>query len=102
MIEHVKPQKSERDEEDLFFARGDRALIDKARRASDEERRTYVREVARMRCPDCSVRLVEVAHHGVAIEQCPAGHGMWLTDVKMRTLANRERHAWIGRYFYGR
>lgn len=55
-----------------------------------------------MRCPDCGVHLVGVAPHGVAIEHCPRGHGMWLTEVEMRTLANRERHSWIGRYFYGR
>jgi len=102
MIEYVKPRESEHESEDIFFARGDRELIDKARRAYDEERRRYVREVAHMRCPDCGVHLIGVAPHGVEIEQCPRGHGMWLTEAKMRTLANRERHSWITRYFYGR
>lgn len=102
MIEHSRLSDDEHEDEDSFFARGDRALIDKARRTCDDERQTYVREVARMRCPDCGVHLVGVAPHGVAIEHCPRGHGMWLTEVEMRTLANRERHSWIGRYFYGR
>ena len=102
MIEHVKPREGDHDEEDIFFARGDRALIDRARRAGDEERRAYVREVAHKRCPDCGAHLVGVTPHGVPIEQCPGGHGMWLTDTKMRTIALRERHSWISRYFYGR
>ena len=102
MLEQVKPREGDQYAEDSFFARGDRELIDQARRACDEERRTYVRDVAHMRCPDCGAHLVGVAPHGVAIEQCPAGHGMWLTESKMRTIANRERHSWISRYFYGR
>jgi Zn-finger nucleic acid-binding protein len=54
-----------------------------------------------MRCPDCGAHLTGVAHHGVAVEECPAGHGMWLTEVEIHTIANRERHSWIARYFYG-
>ncbi len=102
MMKQGKLRVSDRDAADVFFARGDRILIDKARQANDEERQASVRELAHMRCPDCGAPLSDVAHHGVAVEQCPAGHGMWLTEAEMRMIANRERHSWLGRLLYSR
>ncbi len=90
----------ERGEEDVFFARRDRELLERLHEGSEEEQRRRVQEVARKRCPECGARLASVEHHGVAIEECPLGHGMWITEAEMRTLAERERHSWLGRYFY--
>ena len=87
-------------EEDIFFAKRDRELIESLRDADDEARRGYVRELTRMRCPDCGARLTRVEHHGVMVEECPSGHGMWLTQSEQHTLAQRERDSWITRYFY--
>jgi len=90
----------ERADEDQYFARRDRGLIEKLRDVRDETRRRNVEELAYMRCPDCGERLVHVTHHGITIEECPTGHGMWMTHAEMETLARRERASWLGRYFY--
>ncbi len=90
----------ERAEEDTYFARRDRELIRKLREIRDEVQRRSIQELTYMRCPDCGERLARVKHHGVTIEECPDGHGMWLTRAEMHTLARRERDSWIGRYLY--
>ena len=90
----------ERAEEDIYFARRDRELLRRLHEGNEEERRRRVRELAQMRCPECGARLARVRRHGVTIEQCPVGHGMWTTEAKMRTLARRESSSWISRYLY--
>lgn len=90
----------ERAEEDVFFARHDRELIQKLRDAHDAALHEHLQELTRMRCPDCGARLNRVAHHGVTVEECPTGHGLWLKQAEVETLAQRERDSWLGRYFY--
>jgi predicted nucleic acid-binding Zn ribbon protein len=89
-----------RAEEDLYFAKRDRELIARLRKVEDEGQRRHIQELAYMRCPDCGARLKRATHYGVTIEECPSGHGMWLTDSELHTVAKRERSSWIGRYFY--
>lgn len=95
-----KLHEKERAEEEVYFAKRDRELIAKLRDVKDEEQRRHIRELAYMRCPDCGSRLKRVTHFGINIEECPSGHGMWLTDLELHTLAKRERNSWIGRYFF--
>jgi Transcription factor zinc-finger len=90
----------ERAEEDIFFAARDRELIGRLHQGSEDEQRRRVQELSRMRCPECGAHLARADHLGVTIEECPVGHGMWLTGTEMLTLARRERNSWIGRYFY--
>ena len=93
-------QEKERGEEDVFFASHDRELIEKLRGAKDEEQRRHIQELTSMRCPDCGARLKPAAHYGVTIEECPAGHGMWLTATELLTVAKREHDSWLRRYLY--
>ena len=95
-----KLREKERAEEDIFFARRDRELIERLRKATQQERWRDIRELALMRCPDCGARLTKVTHYGVTIDECPTGHGMWLTQTEQHTLARRERDSWIARYFF--
>jgi TFIIB-like protein len=90
----------ERAEEDLYFARRDRELIAKLRDVDDETQRRNIRELVYMRCPDCGARLRRATHHEVTIEECPAGHGLWMTEAEMHALARRERDSWLARYLY--
>jgi Zn-finger nucleic acid-binding protein len=92
-------QKAQADQ-DVFFRRRDRELLRKLRAANDEKRRDYVRELAHMRCPECGRPLAIVPHLGVRVAECPAHHGMWLTEQERHALANRERHSWLGRYLH--
>jgi hypothetical protein len=95
-----KLEQKERAEEDLFFARRDRMLVEQARARREERRRRRLRALVHMRCPDCAATLVSVKHHGVTVEECPDGHGIWITETDLHTLARRERNSWFGRYFY--
>jgi hypothetical protein len=90
----------ERAEEDRYFTARDRELIRKLHERTEEQDRTFVRDLARGRCPECGERLRPEHHRGVGFDACPEGHGMWMTEVEMRTLARREHDSWIGRYFY--
>jgi len=90
----------ERAEEDRYFTARDRELLRKLHEATEEQDRTFVRELARCRCPVCGARLRAEHHRGVVFEACPERHGMWMTEAEMRTLARREHDSWIGRYLY--
>ena len=95
-----KWRQKEQGEEDVYFARRDRELIEKLRGSMEAAERRHIQELVRMRCPDCGERLVRANRSGVTIEECPAGHGMWITQAELRALAEREHSGWIARYFY--
>jgi len=95
-----KWRQKEQGEEDVYFARRDRELIERLRESKDAAERRHVQELVRMRCPDCGEKLVRSTREGVPIAQCAAGHGMWITESELHLLAERERSSWIARYFY--
>jgi hypothetical protein len=95
-----KLKDKQRAEEDRFFSERDKAALEKLRAAQRTANEDQVRELARERCPRCGERLALVKHHGVQIDECPAGHGMWLDQGELEQLANRERDSWLGRFFY--
>ena len=90
----------EKGDEDRFFAERDKAAIEKIRQKLSAAEIQQIREFARMRCPKCSERLASVAHHGVTVDECPSGHGTWLDQGELETLASRERDSWLGRFFH--
>jgi uncharacterized protein with PIN domain len=95
-------KRRERGEEDVFFLRRDQELIERlrARRRHAEESRA--REIARMRCPECGTRLRVVRRRGVATEECPNGHGLWVPPDALETIPAREHDAWFDRYVHMR
>jgi DNA repair exonuclease SbcCD ATPase subunit len=95
-----KLHQKEQAEEDIFFARRDRELLEQMRRARAEELHAELRRLAHTRCPDCGTELTHATHHGIRASECPLGHGMWLRTHESRAIADRERHSWIGRYVY--
>jgi len=40
----------------------------------------------RRRCPRCPRRLREIELHGVVLDRCPSGHGLWLDEGEMESL----------------
>jgi hypothetical protein len=95
-----KLKQKEKAEENVFFGRRDRDLLERIRHARDDTLREEIKELTHMRCPECGALLQQTEHHDVTIEQCPEGHGLWLTESQMHALARRERDSWIGRYLY--
>ena len=94
-----KLRQKERAEENVFFGRRDRAIVDRMRR-EDESRREELGSPADVRCPECGASLEDAAYYGLTIRRCPRGHGLWLTDDELHAVARRERNSWIGRYLY--
>jgi len=90
----------ERAEEDRYFTARDHELLRKLHEATEEQDRAFVRELAHHRCPECGARLREDRNRGVTVRACPDGHGLWMTEMEMRTLGRRERNSWLGRYLY--
>ena len=95
-----KLRKKERAEEAVFFGKRDRALVEYLRDEREQTIRQELRELTHMRCPDCAKPLERVTLHGVTVEHCPDGHGLWMTEPELHALAKRERNSWIARYFY--
>jgi hypothetical protein len=95
-----KLRQRERAEEDVYFRARDRALVDRLHETQEEERRAVLRELVVGRCPECAAYLRDRSHHDVTVQECPAGHGMWMTEREAHALARRERDSWIARYLY--
>ena len=85
-----KLRKKEKGEEDRYFAEQEEAAFRKLREQRAE----------RVRCPRCGQPLVMVSVHGVKVDECPSGHGMWLDHRDIETIAKRERDSWLGHYFH--
>jgi hypothetical protein len=92
-----KLRDKERAEEDVYFSKRDKDLLDKMRlqKAGPPD------ATATMRCPKDGAALVTVDHHGVSVEECPTCGGVWFNKGEMETVAKREKDSWLGRLVYG-
>src|SRR5262245_34871192 len=95
-------RRKERGAERDFFLRRDRQLIDRMRAERALAAELEARRSARMRCPECGARLTAVMRRGVATEQCPEGHGVWVPPGGLETIPEREHDAWFDRYVHMR
>jgi hypothetical protein len=91
-----KLRQKEKAEEDKFFEEQNAAAIAKLREQADKT----LGPAPQGRCPRCAQGLVNRKEHGVAVDECPNGHGMWLDRNQVEVVAQRERDGWIGRYFF--
>lgn len=94
-----KLKDKERAEEDLYFAKRDRELLEKMRGQDDAGREATARELARDRCPRCGQHLVHRAIEGIDVDECSACRGIWLDKGEVETLSRREGESWLGRLF---
>jgi phage FluMu protein Com len=94
----AKLREKEKAEEDRYFARRDRELIEKMKQEQAATEDATLRQQALMRCPKCGDKLTTLQHQGVMIEECPSCKGMWLDRGELETLAQRENEGWLGRF----
>lgn len=94
-----KLRERERAEEDLYFAKRDRELVEKMRGQDDAGREAATRELARGRCPRCGQRLGHRVIEDVEIDECASCHGIWLDKGELEALSRREGEGWLGRLF---
>jgi len=88
-----KLDERERASEEGFFAEREREALRRLREKGPSP-------LVDCDCPRCGTALVAVKHHGVSIEECPNGHGMWLDQGQIEVIADRERDSWLGRLFH--
>jgi len=86
-------REKERAEEERFIAERDREALRKLREKSAPA------PAGTATCPRCGAGLTTVTLHGVAVDECPAGHGMWLDRNELETIASRERDSWLAKLF---
>ena len=83
----------ERAEEDIFFARRDRELIERLRQMNEEQRRFH--------CPECGRPLQQQSINGMNLKACPACHGAWIADDRLATLAEGKSEHWARNFLSG-
>jgi Transcription factor zinc-finger len=94
-----KLKEKERAEEDLYFAKRDRELLERLKLKDDSNREAALRELARGRCPKCGNRLTARAVDGVAVEECTSCGGVWLDRGELASVSRRESETWLARLF---
>ena len=91
--------KKEKAEEDRFIQERDAAALERLRKQQAAAKHA-AHDATLGRCPRCGEHLVHAHHQNVTVEQCPAGHGMWLDKKDQEHVASRERDSWLGRIIY--
>jgi hypothetical protein len=94
-----KLREKERAEEDLYFAKRDRELLEKLRGQDESTREAAVREIARGRCPKCGSLLSQRVVDDIAVEECASCRGIWLNANELASVSRRESESWLGRLF---
>jgi hypothetical protein len=94
-----KLREKERADEDLYFAKRDRQLMEKLRQQDDAGREAELQDLARGRCPRCGERLTHRVIEDVEVDECASHHGMWLDRGELEILSQREGESWLGRLF---
>ncbi len=88
---------AEKAQEDLFFAKRDREILEKMKAQTGALADEPARALAKGRCPRCGEPLVGTSRHDVAIDECPHDHGVWLDESALQTLLKRESTGWLAR-----
>lgn len=93
-----KLRDKEKADEDTYFARRDRELIEKRKAQRAQEEATGKAPSAPMACPRCGEPLKAETLHGAQVEVCSGCHGMWLERAEMEQLVRRGEAGWLTRY----
>ena len=89
-----KLRDAERGREEDYFAKRDRELVDKLRRA--QEGATAGQPAASGPCPRCTTGLAQRVLQGINVDECPACGGVWLDRRELEALVRAEpEQSWI-------
>jgi uncharacterized protein len=89
-----KLKDKQKGQEDDYFARRDRELLEKMRQ---ERREAIGSQTGTMQCPRCGAALVERAQHDITVDECPSCGGLWLDKGEFEHIAGREGEGYFGR-----
>jgi RNase P subunit RPR2 len=94
-----KLRDKERADEDQYFAKRNRQLLEKMRTQAEPADETTAREISRGCCPKCGKPLDSRMADDIAFEECTGCHGIWLGRNEVARLSRRESESWLGRFF---
>jgi hypothetical protein len=94
--DHLTDQLRQREkaQEDRYFEEQSRKQLEKLRQARAEA-------TVAVDCPRCGAPLEERQEHGVAIDACTKGHGIWLDAGELEQITKREGDSWLSRLLLG-
>lgn len=98
MAERDSLREKGRAEENVFFAKRDRELIEKLKQQKEAEQEQTLKELAIARCPRDGERLTQRELHGVTIDDCPACQGVWLDKGELEALSERQGTEGVGSF----
>jgi len=81
-----KLRDKQKGQEDEYFARRDRELLEKLRQ---DRRRDAMASGGQMKCPRCGAGLVERAHHAITVDECPSCGGLRASWNRLRRVKKR-------------
>jgi hypothetical protein len=84
-------------DEDRYFAEQSRKQIEKLR-----ERHAQSTAAGQAICPRCGAALEVIERHGVALDSCPKGHGIWLDAGELEEITKRQGDSWLSRLLLGK
>ena len=87
----------EKAEEDRYFAEESKKQIEKLRQMHAAAAANGTAD-----CPRCGTALEVKQDHGVALDACPRGHGIWLDAGELDQIAKRQGDSWLARLLLGR
>jgi uncharacterized protein len=84
-------------QEDEYFVRKEKELIEKMKSKQQKEDSQAVKEVCHMRCPKCGNSLKERSFQKILVDQCTGCGGIWLDPGELESVAGREQGSWLGK-----
>src|SRR5882724_2505062 len=92
-----KLKERERAEEDLYFAKRDRELLEKLKKEKQVD--AGAPQPTLGLCPKCGAPLAERKIDGVSVDECGSCGGVWLDRGEIQILAGRDKEGWPARLF---
>jgi hypothetical protein len=85
--------------EEEYFAQREAELLRQQRATAQQAAAEAERRSHRMKCPKCGYDLITGAWHGIQLDQCTHGHGLWLDAAEAEGLIAHPEPGIIGRVF---
>jgi hypothetical protein len=86
----VKPSQNEEEYFALQEMERRRKLAQERQAAALVEERERHRTLHFMRCPKCGMKLEEIAHDDIRLDQCSVCEGLWLDKGELKRLQAKE------------
>ncbi|MDD4872885.1 MAG: zf-TFIIB domain-containing protein [Kiritimatiellae bacterium] len=82
-------------EEEAYIARKEferkRKLEEEKQKLLAKEEKKHLKELHRMCCPKCGMRLIEIDYKGIKVDECSECKGVWLDAGELDVISHMEK-----------